>query len=119
MISNQTYLKVADNSGARQVMVIHVFKKKAANIGDKVIAVVKDAIPNMALKKADVVTALIVRTKKGIRRNAMWIKFEDNAAVIIQKESGNPRGSRIFGVIPEELRTLGFTKIIALAPEVV
>ena len=119
MISNQTYLKVADNSGARELMVIHTFKPSAANIGDKVIAVVKDAIPNMALKKADIVTALIVRTKKGIRRDAIWIRFQDNAAVIIQKESGNPRGSRIFGAMPKELRTLGFTKIIALAPEIV
>ena len=101
-------------------MVIHIFKNSAVNIGDKVIAVVKDAIPNMTLKKADIVTALIVRTKKGIRRKGnSWIRFQDNAAVIIQKETGNPRGTRIFGLIPKEIKNLGFSKIIALAPEIV
>ena len=120
MISNQTYLNVADNSGPKELMVIHVFKNSAVNIGDKVIAVVKDAIPNMALKKGAIVTALIVRTKKGIRRKGnSWVRFQDNAAVIVQKETGNPRGSRIFGVIPREIKNLGFTKIIALAPEIV
>ena len=118
MVSNQTYLKVADNTGAREIMVIHVFNGSSANVGDKVVAVVKEALPNMALKKSDVVQALVVRTKKGIRRNGTWIRFQDNAAVIIQKESGNPRGSRIFGALPRELRDRGYLKIISLAPEV-
>lgn len=118
MIQSQSYLKVADNTGAREIMVIHVLESQIANIGDKVIAVVKEALPNMAIKKADIVTAVVVRTKKGISRNGTWIRFQDNAGVIIQKESGNPRGSRIFGAIPKELRGLGFTKIISLASEI-
>ena len=118
MVTNQSYLKVADNTGAREIMVIHIFNKSSANIGDKVVAVVKEALPNMALKKSDVVQALIVRTKKGIRRKGTWIRFQDNAAVIVQKESGNPRGSRIFGALPRELRDRGYLKIISLAPEV-
>ena len=98
MVQPQTFLKVADNTGAREIMVIHVLKSQTANIGDKVIAVVKDALPNMSLKRSEIVTAVIVRTKKGIRRNGTWIRFQDNAAVIVQKESGNPRGSRIVRV---------------------
>jgi len=91
---------------------------KYASIGDIIIAVVKDAIPNMPLKKSDVVRAVIVRTVKGIRReNGMSIRFDDNAAVIINKE-GNPRGTRIFGPIARELRDRNFTKIVSLAPEV-
>lgn len=118
MIQPQSYLVVADNSGARQIKVIHVLHSQVANIGDKVIAVVKEALPNMSIKKADIVTAVVVWTKKGISRNGTWIRFQDNAGVIIQKESGNPRGSRIFGAIPKELRGLGFTKIISLASEI-
>nr|YP_010260932.1 ribosomal protein L14 [Cephaleuros virescens]UIB38686.1 ribosomal protein L14 [Cephaleuros virescens] len=118
MITNQSYLKVADNRGAKEVMVIHVMNSQIANIGDKVVAVVKEALPNMTIKKSDVVTAVVVRTKKGINRNGTWIRFQDNAGVIIQKESGNPRGSRIFGGIPKELRALGFTKIVSLASDI-
>lgn len=118
MIIEQSRLNVADNSGARELKVIHVLDSQIANIGDKVIAVVKEALPNMAIKKADIVTAVIVRTKKGINRNGTWIRFQDNAGVIIQKESGNPRGSWIFGAIPKELWGLGFTKIISLAAEI-
>lgn len=112
LISNQNLICL------REIKVIHVLNSQVANIGDKVIAVVKEALPNMAIKKADIVTAVVVRTKKGINRNGTWIRFQDNAGVIIQKESGNPRGSRIFGAIPKELRGLGFTKIISLASEI-
>ena len=112
---------VADNSGARKLMCIRVLggnQKQSANIGDIIIAVVKDAIPNMPLKKSDVVRAVIVRTCKGIKReNGTFIRFDENAAVIINKE-GNPRGTRVFGPVARELRDSSFTKIISLAPEV-
>jgi len=121
MIHPQSYLNVADNTGARKLMCIQLLggnSGKYASIGDIIIAVVKDAIPNMPLKKSDVVRAVIVRTVKGIRReNGMSIRFDDNAAVIINKE-GNPRGTRIFGPIARELRDRNFTKIVSLAPEV-
>ena len=121
MIQPQSYLNVADNTGARKLMCIQPLggnSGKYASIGDIIIAVVKDAIPNMPLKKSDVVRAVIVRTVKGIRReNGMSIRFDDNAAVIINKE-GNPRGTRIFGPIARELRDRNFTKIVSLAPEV-
>ena len=121
MIQPQSYLNVADNSGARKLMCIRVLSKNQsqfANIGDIIIAVVKDAIPNMPLKKSDIVQAVIVRTCKGLRReNGMTIRFDDNAAVIINKD-GNPRGTRVFGPIARELRDRNFTKIVSLAPEV-
>nr|AEX32560.1 ribosomal protein L14 [Dunaliella tertiolecta]AOH77154.1 ribosomal protein L14 [Dunaliella salina] len=118
MIKPQSYLNVADNSGARKLMCIRVLGSGSGNIGDTIIAVVKDAIPNMPTKKSDVVRGVIVRTKKGIRRpNGMNIKFDDNAAVIVNKE-GNLRGTRVFGPIARELRDRNFTKIISLAPEV-
>ncbi len=121
MIQPQSFLNVADNSGARKLMCIRVLggtQKQSANIGDIIIAVVKDAIPNMALKKSDIVTAVIVRTCKGLRRNnGMTIRFDDNAAVIINKEN-NPRGTRVFGPVARELRDRNFTKIVSLAPEV-
>ena len=121
MIQPQTYVNVADNSGARKLMCIRVLggnQKQYANIGDVIIAVVKDAIPNMALKKSDIVRAVIVRTCKGIKRdNGTFIRFDDNAAVIISKE-GNPKGTRVFGPIARELRDKSFTKIVSLAPEV-
>lgn len=118
MIKPQSYLNVADNSGARKLMCIRVLGSNSANIGDTIIAVVKDAIPNMPTKKSDVVRGVIVRTKKGIRRaNGMNIKFDDNAAVVVNKE-GNLRGTRVFGPIARELRDRNFTKIISLAPEV-
>lgn len=122
MIKPQTYLNVADNSGARQLMCIRILggsKRDSGNIGNIIIAVVKDALPNMPIKKSDVVRAVIVRTRMGLRRqNGMIIRFDDNAAVIINKE-GNPRGTRVFGPIARELRDLNFTKIVSLAPEVV
>lgn len=118
MIQPLSYLNVADNSGARKLMCIRVLGSGSGNIGDTIIAVVKDAIPNMPTKKSDVVRAVIVRTKKGIRRpNGMYIKFDDNAVVVVNKE-GNLRGTRVFGPIARELRDRNFTKIISLAPEV-
>ena len=121
MIQPQSYLNVADNSGARKLMCIRVFggsHKQSANIGDIIIAVVKDAIPNMPLKKSDIVRAVIVRTCKGLRReNGMTIRFDENAAVVINKEN-NPRGTRVFGPVARELRDRNFTKIVSLAPEV-
>jgi large subunit ribosomal protein L14 len=118
MIQPQSYLNVADNSGAKSLMCIRVLGSASGNIGDMIIGVVKDALPNMATKRSDVIRAVIVRTKKGIRRqNGMTIKFDDNAAVIINKE-GNPKGTRVFGPIARELRDRNFTKIVSLAPEV-
>ncbi len=121
MIQPQSFLNVADNSGARKLMCIRVLgrnQNQSASIGDIIVAVVKDAVPNMTLKKSDIVKAVVVRTCKGLRRiNGMTIRFDDNAAVIINKEN-NPRGTRIFGPIARELRDLNFTKIVSLAPEV-
>lgn len=120
MIQPQTYLSVADNSGARKLMCIRVLggRRRYAGIGDVVVAVVKDAIPNMAVKKSDVVTAVIVRTRHTLRRdNGMSIRFDDNAAVLINKDK-NPRGTRVFGPVARELRDKEFTKIVSLAPEV-
>lgn len=120
MIQQESYLNVADNSGARKLMCIRVLggNRRYANVGDIIVAVVKDALPNMAIKKSDVVRAVIVRTKKGLRRESgMSIRFDDNAAVIINAE-GNPRGTRVFGPVARELRDRSFTKIVSLAPEV-
>ena len=120
MIQQETYLNGADNSGARKLMCIRVLggNRTYAGVGDVVVAVVKDAIPNMAVKKSDVVRAVIVRTRKSLRRNSgMSIRFDDNAAVIINQD-GNPRGTRVFGPVARELRDKSFTKIVSLAPEV-
>ncbi|MDX2240795.1 MAG: 50S ribosomal protein L14 [Leptolyngbyaceae cyanobacterium bins.302] len=121
MIQAQTYLNVADNSGARKLMCIRVLgggNRRYAGIGDIIVAVVKDAIPNMGVKKSDVVTAVVVRTRKTLRRESgMSIRFDDNAAVIINKDK-NPRGTRVFGPVARELRDKEFTKIVSLAPEV-
>ena len=120
MIQQETYLNVADNSGARKLMCIRVLggNRTYAGVGDVIIAVVKDAIPNMAIKKSDVVRAVVVRTRKALRRNSgMSIRFDDNAAVIINTD-GNPRGTRVFGPVARELRDKNFTKIVSLAPEV-
>lgn len=122
MIQNQSYLTVADNSGARKIMCIRVLgtsNPSYASIGDIIIGVVKDASPNMPVKRSDIVRAVIVRTKKTLRRNdGMSIRFDDNAVVIINQEN-NPRGTRVFGPIARELRDKNFSKIISLAPEVV
>ena len=121
MIQTQSYLNVADNSGARKIMCIRVIgagNRRYGNVGDVIIGVVKDAIPNMAVKKSDVVRAVIVRTRKGLSRDSgMSIRFDDNAAVIINAD-GNPRGTRVFGPVARELRDKNFTKIVSLAPEV-
>ena len=120
MIQTQTYLNVADNSGAKKIMCIRILggNKKYAGIGDEIIGVVKDATPNMPVKRSDVVRAVVMRTKKTIRRpDGMSIRFDDNAAVLINKEN-NPRGTRVFGPIARELRDKDFTKIVSLAPEV-
>ena len=121
MIQQQSLLNVADNSGARKLMCIRVVgggNRRYAHIGDVVIAVVKDASPNMAVKKSDVVRAVVVRTKKGLRRDSgMSIRFDDNAAVLINQD-GNPRRTRVFGPVARELRDKNFTKIVSLAPEV-
>ena len=121
MIQPQSYLNVADNSGARKLMCIRVLggnKRQLANIGDVIVGVVKDATPNMLLKRSDIVQAVIVRSCKGLRReNGMTIRFDDNAAVVINKEK-NPRGTRVFGPVARELRDRNFTKIVSLAPEV-
>ena len=121
MSQQQSYLNVADNSGARKLMCLRVLSTgntTYGGIGDVIIAVVKDAIPNMAVKKSDVVRAVIVRTKQSLRRESgMSIRFDDNAAVLINLE-GNPRGTRVFGPVARELRDKNFTKIISLAPEV-
>lgn len=122
MIQNQSYLNIADNSGARKIMCIRVLgssNPKYASIGDIIIGVVKDASPNMAIKRSDIVRAVIVRTKKTIKRSdGMPIRFDDNAAVLIT-EDNNPKGTRIFGPIARELREKNFSKIISLATEVI
>lgn len=120
MIQQETYLNVADNSGARKLMCIRVLggNRRYAGVGDIIIAVVKDALPNMAVKKSDVVKAVVVRTRKALRRSSgMSIRFDDNAAVIVNND-GNPRGTRVFGPVARELRDKGYTKIVSLAPEV-
>ena len=120
MIYPQTILAVADNSGAKKVMCIRILggSKKYAEIGDTIIAVVKEAIPNMAVKRSDIVKAIVVRTKKSIRRpDGMYIRFDDNAAVIVNADN-NPRGTRVFGPVAREIRDKSFSKIVSLAPEV-
>ncbi|MEA5010786.1 MAG: 50S ribosomal protein L14 [Angelakisella sp.] len=121
MIQMQTYLKVADNTGAKELMCIRVLggsRKRYANIGDVVVASVKKAAPGGQVKKGDVVKAVIVRSAKGLRReDGTYIRFDENAAVII-KEDKNPKGTRIFGPVARELREKEYMKILSLAPEV-
>nr|YP_009339558.1 ribosomal protein L14 [Lithotoma petraea]APQ38950.1 ribosomal protein L14 [Lithotoma petraea] len=121
MIQPQTYLNVADNSGARKLMCIRILgasNRRYAQIGDVIVAVIKEAIPQMSLKRAEVVRAVIVRTCKELKcDDGMIIRYDDNAAVIIDQK-GNPKGSRVFGPIAEELRQCNFTKILSLASEV-
>ncbi|CDF58878.1 MULTISPECIES: 50S ribosomal protein L14 [Clostridiaceae] len=121
MIQQQTILKVADNSGAKEIMCIRVLggsKRKYGNIGDIIVASVKSATPGGVVKKGDVVKAVIVRSVKGTRRpDGSYIRFDENAAVII-KDDKTPRGTRIFGPVARELRDKEFTKILSLAPEV-
>ena len=121
MIQQQTILNVADNTGAKRIMCIQVMGgsyRKFGNIGDVIVAYVKDASPGGVVKKGDVVKAVIVRSKKGIRRaDGSYIRFDENAAVVI-KEDKTPRGTRIFGPVARELREKDFMKIVSLAPEV-
>lgn len=121
MVQQQTYLKVADNTGAKELMCIRVLGgsgRKYANIGDVVVASVKKAAPGGVVKKGEVVKAVVVRTAKGVRRDdGTYIRFDENAAVII-KEDKNPKGTRIFGPVARELREKDYLKILSLAPEV-
>lgn len=121
MIQQESRLNVADNSGAKEILTIKVLggtRHRYANIGDIIVATVKSATPGGTVKKGDVVKAVIVRTKSGLRReDGSYIKFDDNAAVII-KDDKTPKGTRIFGPVARELRDKDFTKIISLAPEV-
>ena len=121
MIQNESRMKVADNSGAREVLVIRNLggsNRKTSNIGDVVVATVKQAIPGGSVKKGEVVKAVIVRTKYGVNRpNGSYIRFDDNACVII-KDDNTPKGTRIFGPVARELREKQFMKIVSLAPEV-
>ena len=121
MIQQQTILKVADNTGAKEIMCIRCLGgsyRKTSNIGDVIVASVKSATPGGVVKKGDVVKAVIVRSKKGLRRpDGSYIKFDENAAVII-KDDGTPKGTRIFGPVARELREKDYMKILSLAPEV-
>ncbi len=120
MIQKESYLNVADNSGAKALQCIHIIGstgKRYAYLGDKIVCSVKKAIPGGMVKKSEIVTAVIVRTRKEFRRDdGSYIRFGDNAAVIIK--DSEPIGTRIFGPIARELRAIGFTKIVSLAPEV-
>lgn len=123
MIQVQSRMKVADNSGAKDVMCIRVlggYKKRYAHVGDIIIASVKSAAPHAPIKKGDVIKAVIVRTKKEIRRvDGSYLRFDDNACVVINdKEKKDPKGTRIFGPVAREIRHAGFVKIASLAPEV-
>ncbi len=122
MIQQETRLTVADNTGARELLVIRVMggsKRKYGHVGDIIVATVKSAAPQGSVKKSEVVRAVVVRTAKEYRRDdGSYIKFDDNAAVILEAEGDNPRGTRIFGPVARELRDRGFMKIISLAPEV-
>ncbi|NLZ74837.1 50S ribosomal protein L14 [Candidatus Falkowbacteria bacterium] len=123
MIQVQTYLKIADNSGAKEIMCIKVLggtRRRYARIGDVIVGAVKSAIPHAAIKKGDIVKAVIVRTTKEIRRaDGSYLRFSDNAAVIINDvDKKEPKGTRIFGPVAREIRRAGFVKIASLAPEV-
>ena len=122
MIQQESYLKVADNTGAKEIHCIRVLggsKRKFGNIGDVIVASVRKATPGGTVKKGEVVKAVIVRTKKGVRRNdGTYVRFDENAAVLI-KEDKNPKGTRIFGPVARELRDKEYMKILSLAPEVI
>jgi large subunit ribosomal protein L14 len=123
MIQQETRMKVADNTGAREILVIHVLggsTRRYGHVGDVVVATVKSAAPQGTVKKSEIVKAVIVRTAKEWRReDGSSIRFDDNAAVILDVDGQNPRGTRIFGPVARELREKGFMKIISLAPEVI
>ena len=121
MIQQETRLKVADNSGAKEILCFKILggsKRRYASLGDLIVVTVKNAIPGGAVKKGDVTRAVVVRTKKEVRRSdGSYIRFDDNAAVLLT-ETGEPRGTRIFGPVARELRDSGFMKIVSMAPEV-
>jgi len=123
MIQQETRLVVADNTGARELLVIHIqggSLRKTGYVGDVIVATVKSAAPQGTVKKSEVVKAVIVRTSKEYRRDdGSYIRFDDNAAVILDADGENPRGTRIFGPVARELREKGFMKIVSLAPEVI
>ncbi|HAD07087.1 MAG: 50S ribosomal protein L14 [Bellilinea sp.] len=123
MIQHETRLKVADNTGARELLVIHVMggsTRRYGHVGDIVVATVKSASPQGSVKKSDIVKAVIVRCAKEWRReDGSTIRFDDNAAVILDNDGQNPKGTRIFGPVARELREKGFMKIVSLAPEVI
>ena len=122
MVQMESYLKVADNTGAKEIHTIRVLggsRRKYGNIGDVIVASVRKAAPGGTVKKGDVVKAVIVRTKRGVRReDGTYVRFDENAAVII-KEDRNPKGTRIFGPVARELREKDYMKILSLAPEVI
>ena len=122
MIQQESRLKVADNTGGRELLVIRVLggsRRRYGGVGDIVVGTIKTATPHGAVRKSDVVRAVIVRTAKEYRReDGSYIRFDDNAAVILDTDGRNPRGTRIFGPVARELREKGFTKIVSLAPEV-
>ena len=121
MIQQESRLKIADNTGGRELLVIKVLggsRRRYAGVGDVVVGTIKSATPHGSVKKSDVVRAVIVRTKKGWRRgDGSHIRFDDNAAVILDGESANPKGTRIFGPVARELREKGYMKIVSVAPE--
>ena len=123
MIQQETFLKVADNTGAKEIKCIRVIggsRRKYASIGDVIVASVRKAAPGGAVKNGDVVKAVVVRTSKAVRRaDGTYVRFDDNAAVIINGEDKNPKGTRIFGPVARELREADFIKILSLAPEVI
>lgn len=123
MVQVQTYLKVADNSGAKEVQCIRVlggYRRRYGSVGDIIVAAVKSATPHAAVKKGDVIKAVVVRTKKEVRRSdGSYLRFDDNACVVINDaEKKEPKGTRIFGPVAREIRKAGFIKIASLAPEV-
>ena len=123
MIQQESRLKIADNTGAKEILTIRVLggsKRRYAGVGDVIVATVKDAIPGGGVKKGEVVRAVVVRTKKSSRRpDGSYIQFDDNAAVILKNDDGEPRGTRIFGPVGRELRDKKFMRIVSLAPEVI
>ena len=122
MIQQESRIKVADNTGGRELLVIRVLggsKRRYGHVGDMVVATVKSATPHGSVRKSDIVRAVIVRTARQYRRDdGSYIRFDDNAAVILDTDNRNPKGTRIFGPVARELREKGFTKIVSLAPEV-
>ena len=122
MIQQESRIAVADNSGAREILVIRVLggtRRRYARVGDTVVGTIKSAVPNSAVSKSEVVRAVVVRTAKEFQRNdGSHIRFDDNAAVLLDGETRNPRGTRIFGPVARELRSRGYSKILSLAPEV-